>query len=234
MKFPSSVLIVAAIVPSLLIAQNDQPAPELFSLFENLDSTPNNTATSGQITPSSRGTRNTQAAPTFTLVGTSHIGNKQIALLRHLNGQVVRVPLHEGINAIPGHELYAVVNYGAGHVAIRFPTSVPCGDFPDQGVSCDSTTNISSLSLTTADAIAIATEPVHAEPSGEVIEGADAEAQSDAPRNPFTALRERNRAAVSNQATSTTRFQPRRIPPEDVPPGMRVVSTPFGDRLVEQ
>jgi hypothetical protein len=30
------------------------------------------------------------------------------------------------------------------------------------------------------------------------------------------------------------RFAPRRISPEDVPSGMRVVSTPFGDRLVEQ
>ena len=32
----------------------------------------------------------------------------------------------------------------------------------------------------------------------------------------------------------TSAFTPRRINPEDVPPGMRVVSTPFGDRLVEE
>ena len=53
--------------------------------------------------------------------------------------------------------------------------------------------------------------------------------------NPFAALRE---AQAENPADSSTRrgarFSPRRVAPEDVPPGMRVVSTPFGDRLVEQ
>jgi hypothetical protein len=29
------------------------------------------------------------------------------------------------------------------------------------------------------------------------------------------------------------RFRPRRINPDQVPDGMRVVSTPFGDRLVD-
>jgi hypothetical protein len=58
--------------------------------------------------------------------------------------------------------------------------------------------------------------------------------------NPFAAAL---RAAAQNERAGNAgqrgpfnaeRFQPRRIAPEDVPPGMRVVRTPFGDRLVEQ
>ena len=53
--------------------------------------------------------------------------------------------------------------------------------------------------------------------------------------NPFEALRaQQNNVSVSNRDGGNERFTPRRILPEDVPPGMRVVSTPFGDRLVEQ
>jgi len=59
---------------------------------------------------------------------------------------------------------------------------------------------------------------------------------------PFAAL---SAAAAENSAGNANasraggrngadRFTPRRISPEDVPPGMRVVSTPFGDRLVDQ
>ena len=51
--------------------------------------------------------------------------------------------------------------------------------------------------------------------------------------NPFETLRNR----VQNGEPPSERpgrFQPRRIDPADVPPGMRVVSTPFGDRLVEE
>lgn len=211
------------------------PIPQQnFSLFETLDSANNNSASSasnGRNPQNSRGTRATQAEPVFTLVGTSRIGNKQKALLRHSSGEVVQVPLAEGINTVPGHELYAIVNYGAGQVALRYPTAVPCADFPDQGVSCDSNTNISSLSITTADAIATI-QP--AQPIAEEvidIQSDSAPSATDTTRNPFAAIRDRGRAAT--QASSTSQFQPRRIAPEDVPPGKRVVSTPFGDRLVD-
>ena len=52
--------------------------------------------------------------------------------------------------------------------------------------------------------------------------------------NPFDAIR---RSAENGIPAPSRRgsegFRPRRIDPADVPPGMRVVSTPFGDRLVE-
>ncbi len=213
-----------------------------FELFEALDSATDNRASAannGRNNSSSnnaRNARNTPASPTFTLIGTSRIGTKEVALLKHLSGDVIRVPLSTGINVIPGHELYSVVNHGPGRLALQFPSSVPCSDYPDSGVSCDSSSNISTLSLTTADAIVRIPEleleavPVDAETE----ESSEAEEPATR-RNPFAAIRDRARAENNNtQATSTSRFQPRRIDPSDVPPGMRVISTPFGDRLVDQ
>ena len=57
------------------------------------------------------------------------------------------------------------------------------------------------------------------------------------PANPFEALRnaQSGRAGGAQGGDTTSgRFTPRRISPEDVPEGMRVIATPFGDRLVEQ
>ena len=54
---------------------------------------------------------------------------------------------------------------------------------------------------------------------------------ADSPDNPFEALLQR--AANQNTDVEESTFEPVRINPSDVPPGMRVVSTPFGDRLVE-
>ena len=53
------------------------------------------------------------------------------------------------------------------------------------------------------------------------------------PGNPFEALRNGRRGDTLNPGTNGARFTPRRIPPEDVPEGKRIVATPFGDRLVD-
>ena len=58
------------------------------------------------------------------------------------------------------------------------------------------------------------------------------EEDAEAPINPFEAIARRSRNPESD-TTENQQFRPRRINPEDVPAGMRVVSTPFGDRLVE-
>ena len=56
--------------------------------------------------------------------------------------------------------------------------------------------------------------------------------ESESLVNPFEALLERASGQDSDVDT-TSSFEPRRIDPLDVPSGMRIVSTPFGDRLVE-
>ena len=56
--------------------------------------------------------------------------------------------------------------------------------------------------------------------------------EEEATLNPFEAIARRSQNSNPDR-TDNQQFRPRRINPEDVPPGMRVVSTPFGDRLVE-
>jgi hypothetical protein len=105
-----------------------------FNLFETVDTT-SNSASAAEAARNTRGqsSRNTQAAPTFTLVGTSRIGDRYTALLKHMSGETVKVPLLHEINPVPGHELYTVLQYGAGQLALRYPAAVPCGDFPIRG-----------------------------------------------------------------------------------------------------
>ena len=88
----------------------------------------------------------------------------------------------------------------------------------------DASRNVAILSLTTSKAIL---------PSPRQAETAQTDSEQkeerNTPANPFEALR--NRAQNGEpQSERPGRFQPRRIDPADVPPGMRVVSTPFGDR----
>lgn len=232
------VLVALSLAASLPVLGQDTPSSNEFNLFEGIDNA-NNSASAAESTrnsAASRAVRNTQAAPIFTLVGTTRIGNRQTALLKHINGETVKVVLDEAINPVPGHELYTVLQPGAGKIAIRYPSGTPCGDYPDQGVNCDSKSNISTLSLTTAEPIiaqSVPTVDLDAEGDAETVESDQAEEEATR-RNPFAALRDRNRATPSTRASSTSRFQPRRIDPDEVPPGYRVVSTPFGDRLVEQ
>ena len=119
---------------------------------------------------------------------------------------------------------------GSGSVSISYPDNVPCIEFRDQGVSCDNVVNIAALSLANGEPLPgkeVAIRQAGSRPDGAVAE--------EPPTNPFEALRaQQNNVSVSNRDGDNERFTPRRILPEDVPPGMRVVSTPFGDRLVEQ
>lgn len=229
---PAALIGLASIAFSTatVVFGQDQAATNSFELFENLEaSTPNNRA-SGRNPTNVRQPGATQTTPVFTLIGTARIGNKQSVMLKHLGGEVVRVPLTGTVNPIPGHELYSVVDYGAEQVGVRYPAAVPCGNFAEQGISCDSDTNIATLSLTTAEAIVRAPTAVEEAPEAEP--EADV-ATPDTPRNPFEALRDRAQNGGNPDPSQASRFQPRRIDPADVPPGMRVVSTPFGDRLVE-
>ena len=203
-----------------------------FNLFEDVEASRNSDDDPDRRDRrnSARESRATVAEPVFTLVGTSRIGSQRRVILKDRNGESIMVQLQEqGNTPIPDHGNYAIVDHGAGNVSIQYPGNNPCAPFPDQGVSCNSAANIAALSLTTGDVVD-KPQPVP-EPSD-----AQQEAEEN-PDNPFAQLRAR--AAAGEEITrgdpgEAVRFQPRRIAPEDVPPGMRVVSTPFGDRLVQE
>lgn len=230
--FKCAVLGVLITVTGLVQAQDAAQGP--FTLFEPVESSERAETPSSTILPRNNPTA-TGSGPVFVLVGTSRIGDSRSAIVRHSSGEEVVVPLREfGATPIPGYESFNVVGADSGNLSIRFPASSGCADYSRQGVTCSSEGNIALLSLTTADPVVRREpEPVQEDASAETTA---ADAEEAANRNPFAVLRERalNGDAQAGDPDSTSRrFRPRRIDPADVPPGMRVVSTPFGDRLVE-
>lgn len=200
------------------------------NLFEDVQSTA--TAAGGDAAPT-RERRGSASAPAYTLIGTSRIGGKRMATLMGQDGEAQKVEFKEGARVmVPGSPGITIVDFGPRTVSLQHPESSPCVSAVDKGVSC--VNGLSVLSLTTA-------APIRTQAPVEQIaaENEQASDEETAPANPFAAaLRaaaENGRDPESNLANSRReRFQPRRIADEDVPEGMRLVRTPFGDRLVER
>ena len=202
--------------------------PSDFSLFEPVEAS-SNVASAASGRSSSLG-RNVSNEPVFSLIGTSRIGSRLSVALRHVEGERIQVVVDNYRTLIPGYERYAVVEVDSRKVGIQYPQSVSCSEFPELGVSCDAENNIAMLSLPTGKAMI----PKIGDQDVSDVPDERRETPSNSPRNPFEALR--NAVGTGNSRGSVdppARFNPRRIDPSDVPPGMRVVSTPFGDRLVE-
>lgn len=233
MKNPLS--LASVVVAAYLLALPSAQAQEL-QLFEPVETT-------GQPGAGNTAQSDVQAqmamptAPAFTLVGTSRIGGRLRATLASSTGQIVHVDLREGEDApIEGFPGYRLVSVDSRRAEVSLPAGMPCVGARAQGVSCG-TDGRAQLSLTTAAPVPVAAPAVGLEAGAEP--AAAPENGDVAADNPFAAAL---RAAAQNERGgidgqrgpfNAERFQPRRIAPEDVPPGMRVVRTPFGDRLVE-
>jgi len=208
-----------------------------FTLFEPVDSTQ---TPDQQVSRPSRDAQRS-SDPEFVLTGTSRIGNSYSAILTHRSGEsvVVRSAPNQ-VTRIEGFETFSITDVGQGRAVISYPGGFPCVEAADKGVRCNSSNNSSELQLVNSAPIARRALPQTQESSLQngVVE-VDDSVPAETPINPFAALR--NRAQGQNGAGQPTNdnsapqtFTPRRIPPSEVPPGMRVVTTPFGDRLVEQ
>lgn len=206
------------------------------TLFESVEATENNARTASRA---NREARVTTAEPEFTLVGVSRIGGSYSAILRHRDGSDIRVKADPfGNTLIPQHRDYAIVGASAGSVSIRYPSNNACIEFSDRGVSCNSAGNIAELVLATGEPLA-PRNPVRGDSEADVDSSEEVIAARSDPNNPFEVLRNARRMEAGDATGNTPdnpagRFTPRRINPEDVPDGYRVVATPFGDRLVEQ
>jgi hypothetical protein len=159
--------------------------------------------------------------PIFTLVGTARFGNHYSAVINNGSESNIRIEENPGsLIFIPGHPGYELIKVSSGEISIRYPTKRSCVSIKDKGISC-SEANVATLRLS------------NAEPIKSAIPDLTQGVEQNISENPFAALLEE--ASTSNSGSEeTTSFTPRRISPEDVPSGMRVVSTPFGDRLVEE
>ena len=175
--------------------------------------------------------------PEFVLVGTSRIGDRQRVVLTHRSGETVSASVaNDGQSAIPGHEQFHIITSEAGRVAIKYPADSTCVAASARGVSCDDTANIAWLALRPAPVPEQYVVDLNADANADAAADADVLARDAAdalernPDNPFARLRAE---ALGQDVPPAPRFRPRRIDPTEIPAGMRVVSTPFGDRLVE-
>ncbi len=212
-----------------------------FTLFESVDTT---ATTDRAEQRGDRGNRVMVATvPDFTLIGTTKIGDSYKAVLAHRDGASVVVDaVANNRTPIDGYSEFTVVDIASGLVTIELPEGASCADYPDKGVRCDSANHSLQLSL----ANGAPTRPGAVQANDQIIAeqnfnpaGQEPQPQ-DIPNNPFAALRAQAqgvpgaRGIPPDQDPTSRGFVPRRIDPSEVPPGMRIVATPFGDRLVEQ
>ena len=212
--------------------------PEL-RLFEAIDSAATADSPRNRRTRNVQATRNTPSNPEFTLVGTSRIGDKYTVILTHKDGDTVVVSAGPDTSTqINGHSQFSIVDVGAREVSINYPDGTPCIEFKAKGVNCNMASNTANLTLTYGAPLAPRQrQGLVVDQETRDVAAEDAATSGDEPVNPFAALREAAAGNTDGQVNgnrNTARFNPRRIAPEDVPPGQRVVSTPFGDRLVDQ
>jgi hypothetical protein len=223
MKFQLSNVGIALLALTMVMAAHAQD----LTLFEGVQA--DATTSSGGALASAR--RTGASEPAYTLVGTSRIGAKRTATLMSSEGEIQRVEYKAGARVtVPGSAGITLVDFGSRSVSLRHPDGSPCVSSEDKGVRCED--GLSVLSMALAEPIRVQ-EP---DPVDSTVAEGDTPSEDDVPANPFAAAL---RAAADNGGalepnSRRERFQPRRIAPEDVPEGMRLVRTPFGDRLVER
>ena len=210
------------------------------NLFDEVRSSSTSTREEARSRRSPR--RAARTAPEFVLLGTSNIGGKYRATLETRDGKTIIVAAKPRSSvAIKGHNGYKIVDIKPRKVSISYPEDNECMEFSDKGVTCSEELNIAVLTLAFA--------PITESSRAATRRAADSEESSEespnsenASNNPFAnALRANANRGGANaepgttttQNNSRTGFRPRRIDPADVPPGKRVISTPFGDRLVD-
>lgn len=227
-------IVVGQLITLSLPLHAQTPLQSDFRLFEDVEA---DTQRTQPVRPANQRGGRTEAKPEFTLLGTSRIGDSYHAILADSAGRAVVVSTKpNSSSSIPGHIGYSLLDVGSRRASVKYPDDVPCVEYTDQGVKCSGTGNIALLGLANAaplpprkDDQEVLTETA---PVDQVVDGE----QQAPPTNPFAALRAINEANGNNPPADNPAqrgFQVRRIDPADVPAGMRVVSTPFGDRLVE-
>ena len=204
------------------------------SLFDAVEVS---TANSNGPDRPSREARATISEPEFTLIGVSNIGGTHSAMLRHRDGEVLRMKADAQRNTpIPRYNGYSIVEISASSVAIQYPENNACIEFNDQGVRCFGAGNIAELVLANGEPL----KGVEMNTDRDLQNTNSVDLSEDVtadPANPFEALRNAQNSRVEGDQDGNPaggRFIPRRINPEDVPEGMRIIATPFGDRLVPQ
>lgn len=245
------------IVASALAFTTTVSAQDL-TLFEQIDADPIAAEQPAQPMPGMGMGMPQNGQPAFTLRGTSRFGDEYTTTLVNRNGEPVKVKWHQGETAVvPGFDGFSIVGVDSRNVSLVHPAFDSCIVAEQVGVRC-SDGNTAVLSMATAVPLAINGTPPQSQlqdqpsfgiPSNAVqgrLDPATAVYDGQAQQvfiNPFNGQAEPvNQQTPEEMAARAERQQRRaerlnqleavRIDPRDVPPGMRLLRTPFGDRLV--
>jgi len=160
----------------------------------------------------------------FILKGTMRIGNSYQAMLQSPDGKDIAQRWETGkTQVLTNYSDYALLSVAARTVVLRYPENSPCTQHQEtKGVLCSKDGKTATLSLKRDKATPPKIAPPVPVPPLPVPPQVVAQPGED-PQQAAARLR----AQQLFQG-----FQQNTIQPKDVPPGMRVVKTPFGDRLV--
>lgn len=161
----------------------------------------------------------------FILRGTSRIGDIRAAVLQAPNGkQFVQRLNNSGRTPIEGYPDYYLLQISAREIRVQYPEDSPCRNSNAQnGVQCSADQKTATLNLVHRKAIAAPRKSTRARTAKK--------AQTQRKLTPEEARKKREEARQKRKELYKN-FKRQVIKDEDVPPGMRVVRTPFGDRLV--
>jgi hypothetical protein len=152
----------------------------------------------------------------FELRGTSRIGNKRAVVLKGPDNQefvqyfrtkdkITTPSGHLGVGIKEPYQGYYLLSVEARQIQIEYPTDSPCLKSNEQkGLECNQTDGGKTATLSLKHGDAIPQQPQHS--------------ADNSPPQQLTAKKPQDNRRI--------------IKEEDVPPGMRLIRTPFGDRLV--
>ena len=165
----------------------------------------------------------------FELRGTSIIGSYRTAILKGPNGKEFIQRLEEQQETPAGNVGTRITEKMTGYdyylldvvqreIKIEYPKESPCRDSNEEkGLKCEEDQKIAVLTLRSLKAL----------PSGKL-----AKPKVAKPPKTNTTARKKRHTERDKRKQLYRNFKRRVIKDEEVPPGMRVVRTPFGDRLV--
>ncbi len=161
----------------------------------------------------------------FSLQGTSQLGAMFHILLTTPENQTAKIKWTAGTDSLELGYGFRLLHVTPRTLTVAYPEASPCReDRQEKGVDCSPDGKTATLGLVLGKPT-----PPKAAPVAQLVQPV----MSNSPQSPpppvdeaqAEAARERARQAFQGAMANT-------INPDAVPPGMRIVKTPFGDRLV--
>ena len=162
----------------------------------------------------------------FVLRGTSRIGDKRVVVLTGFdNKEFIQRLENNQRTPIAGYPDYYLLSVEPREIRIEYPTESPCRqDNPQKGLKCNKADEGKTAILSLKQGKALPPPPPP-KPQNTTQSARSSGLSKEEQAKKRKEERERRQKLYKN-------FKRQVIKDEDVPPGMRVVRTPFGDRLV--